>query len=171
MQVVGVGDGVVIGGTDLQRGRRLRIRDLDGTDPVAHTVDVRGGVGGAEFGQHDVGLERTSLPRCTVITTSRMVGGGRDLVEAPGHERNSEPGGLIEAAVQTLEAVVGDALSRQWCPRWSPRSPHRSPSRTPPGFAARGFCAGCAEASRECRHQRLDHWVRRTKPTPRTVCR
>ena len=57
MQVVGVGDGGVVGRPDGDR-HRLGHADVDGADAVAHTVDVGVRVTGGQLRKHDVGVRR-----------------------------------------------------------------------------------------------------------------
>ena len=69
VQVVGVGDGVVIGRADLQRGG-LRVGEFHRAHPIADSVDLGGRVVGSSLGNTTVELDRTWSPRRTVITTS-----------------------------------------------------------------------------------------------------
>ena len=57
MQVVGVGDGGVVGGADGDR-HRLGYADLDGADSIAHPVDVGVRVAGGQLRKDDVRVRR-----------------------------------------------------------------------------------------------------------------
>ncbi len=57
MQVVGVGDGGVIGGPDGDR-HRLGNANVHGAHPVAHPVDIGVPVTGGQRRQNDVGIGR-----------------------------------------------------------------------------------------------------------------
>ena len=63
VQVVGVGDGGVVGGADRHR-HRLGHADVHGAHPVAHAVDVGVGVTGGQLRQHDVRVGRHLTAPC-----------------------------------------------------------------------------------------------------------
>ena len=108
MQIVGVGDGGVIGGADLDQ-HRVRCRDRHCAHPVAHAVDVGVGVAGRQLGQRDGGVRRDLARRVThgddrVLVVGRL----RNLTEPARQERDREAGRLVQTAIQPFLAVMGD---------------------------------------------------------------
>ena len=108
MQVIRIADGGVVGGADRHR-HRFGHADVHRAHPVAHAVDVGVGVTGRQLRQHDGRVGRHLTLLADGDHRVLVVGRSRNLVEAARQERNREAGRLVEAAVQSLLAVVGDA--------------------------------------------------------------
>ena len=166
MQVVGVGDGGVVGGADFHQ-HRVRRRDVHRAHPVTHPVDVGVGVTGGQLGQRDGGVGG-DLAVDVADGDDRVLVAGRlrNFAEPAGQERDRETGRLVQPAVQPFLAVVGDAE-----PDDSTGDQHRD-GRTDDGrhhhAGAQRWRAG--QDSRQEIHVQPRHCIRRTNPTPRTVC-
>ena len=112
MQVVRIGDGGVVRGADGHRHRRTARAghpDLHRPDAVAHPVDIGVRVTGRKLGQDDLRIRRHLTGLAHGDDGVLVVGRLRNLVETSRQERDRETGSLVEAAVETLLAVVGDA--------------------------------------------------------------
>ena len=109
MQIVGVGDGGVIGSADFHQ-HRVWYRDVHRADPVADPVDVGVGVPGRQLGQRDGGVRRDGAVD-VAHRDDRVLIVGRlgNLAEPAGQERDRETRRLVETAIQPFLAVVGNA--------------------------------------------------------------
>ena len=168
VQVVGVGDGRVVGGADGHR-HRLGRADLHGAHPVAHAVDVGVGVAGGQLGQHDVGVRR-HLPAAAHRDDRVLVVGrrgissrprGRNGIAKPAASSSRRSRRSLRSLVMPIHTIGADDADddRRGDGR---RERHAGPQRR-----------RAAEDPRQAviaRHRAAHYCCRSTNPTPRTVC-